>query len=1062
MAAVEIEHEYNEHTKTKEELCSEFKTDLQKGLKSEEIEARQARYGLNELGGENAVPWWKVLLRQVANALTVILVVAVVLAAVKRDWLEMSVILVVIVGNTIIGFKQEYSAEKTMEALKSMASPTAKVMRDTTLVYVSAKEVYPGDILVFEEGDIIPADGRIIECFHLNVDEALLTGESVPVEKISDVIPDPHKAMADRVNMVYSSTTVTRGRGKAIVTRTGMRTEVGKIATQIEKEESESANQRTPLQKAMAVLAYSCFGIALVLILIVFGINQFELDDATLGYAIGLAIAIIPEGLLVVITLTMAAGVKTMAQQKAIVRKLLALENIGSVTTICSDKTGTLTQGKMVLTRVYLPGLGLIQVTGQGYQPLGLIHSLDSNGEAAGDPYRRNNMPEALLKLTECCALCNMSVIKRKGQTSEEESLRLLKENDYEDPPSGTFKQISLDDIPRKVVQTVEDTAVDEWEAIGDPTEAAMQVYAWKAHMSKPELTSPSTASCPLSFELVQEYPFDATIKRMSVIYRETEDGKNENWVFTKGSLEAVLKCTTKKIELDGSITHLGDSKQAFESKMEKNMEALASKGLRVLAIAARLVPNDLSGELENWKREDAERDLVFIGLVGLYDPPRVESKNAVMKCKEAGIMVHMLTGDHPKTATSIAQEIGILPSHFKEGEDVMVATTFDEIDDEKLATMKLPRVIARCTPTTKVKMVNALQARKQVVVMTGDGTNDAPSLKGANIGVSMGLAGSDVAKEASDIILTDDNFASIVKAIAEGRRIFANVQKFVSHLMSTNVSEIIVLIIGLAFTDAQGRSVYPLSAVQILVINMLTSSPPAIGLGLEKATPSQMRVPPRNTSKVGSGVFTVELLVDIFLFGFFLGAFALSIWSIALYATFVPTPELPSPLGSNCNSKTATAANCNYVLRARGATFTFLSICLLYHAINCRSTKHSVFMSKTYGLRTFYKNRVLFWSVISGTIIVILSLYVPGLNDQAFQQYPIGWEWGPVIGFIIAFSGVAELFKYLKRHYFPESFFADIYNKNTEFEEDADAEEKEKVEAAKKSTSDIDEVRVD
>jgi potassium/sodium efflux P-type ATPase len=395
-----------------------------------------------------------------------------------------------------------------------------------------------------------------------------------------------------------------------------------------------------------------------------------------------------------------------------------------------------------------------------------------------------------------------------------------------------------------------------------------------------------------------------------------------------------------------------------------------------------------------------------------------------------------MLTGDHPKTAAVIAREIGILPPNYRQGIDAVSAVDFDKISDEKLLTMRLPRVIARCSPTTKVKMVNALQARKQIVVMTGDGTNDAPSLKIANIGVAMGMAGSDVAKQASDIILTDDNFATIVKAVAEGRRIFSNVQKFVSHLMTTNVSEIIALVIGLAFTDQKGESVFPMSAIEILVLNMLTSSPPAIGLGMEPASPEQMKTPPRDSSKRGSGVFSLELITDIFYYGTVMGVLTLAVWSVALYANFRPNLAigLTSPLGFECND----ASNldvCSYVFRARAASYATLSFMFMIHSYNLRSLKYSIIRSQKYGPGTFGKNKVLVWSNVFGFFIVITTLYIPGLNVYAFLHQGISWEWLPVIVSQVLFLGFAEGYKYCKRHYFPKSFFAAEYNPHAEYE---------------------------
>lgn len=784
-------------------------------------------------------------------------------------------------------------------------------------------------------------------------------------------------------------------------------------------------------------------------------------------------IAIIPEGLLTVITITMAIGVKNMAQQKAIVRKMLALENIGSTTVICSDKTGTLTQGKMVLKQVYVPGCGSFAVSGNGYSPIGEIKRLQSNSDhvsgndasdkdSVAEHLNALNMPQPLFRLTECASLCNMAIIKRKGLTAEEQAQRLIYPKGERKDKKRKWKRYRLrrSGTETSPGNTAGDQQPDEevWEAIGDPTEAALQAFAWKAKLSKPSLVSISVKAAPLSFELLQEYPFDAVLKRMSVIYREqTTDGKKIYWTFAKGSVESLLDLSKGSMSAEGEFKPFESEEESksFARSIIQQMETFAGKGLvsfslrihelflisrcmmmmkRVLALACK---RSLEEPQASVGRDEAESELMFLGIVGIYDPPRPESKQAIQQCHEAGIAVHMLTGDHPKTAAVIAKEIGILPSNYQPSIDAVSATDFDKLSDETLATMRLPRVIARCSPTTKVKMVNALQARKQVVVMTGDGTNDAPSLKKANIGIAMGMAGSDVAKQASDIILTDDNFATIVKAVAEGRRIFRNVQKFVSHLMTTNVSEIIVLIIGLAFKDQRGQSVFPMSAIQILVLNMLTSSPPAIGLGLEPQSPELMKIPPRDTSKPGSGVFSYELVIDIFYYGTVMGVLTLSVWSVALYADFQPNPSigLVSPLGLECSENTSGNSDlCHYVFRARGAAYAALSLMFLIHAYNLRSLKYSIIKSSKYGPRTFANNKVLMWSTFSGIVIIIVTLYIPVLNRSAFLHEGISWEWIPVVFSLVVFMALVEGYKYCKRHYFPKSFFAAEFNQAAEY----------------------------
>ncbi|CAB4494542.1 unnamed protein product [Rhizophagus irregularis] len=701
-----------------------------------------------------------------------------VISFVFKDYVEGAVIAFVAVTNTLIGFTQEYSAEKTMESLRRMASPTTRVIRGDSLISVSTRDIVIGDIIVFEEGDVIGADARLFEVFNLEVDEALLTGESIPVAKSVNEIEDHDKPLGDRIDMVFSSTTVTKGRGKGIAVNIGMKTEIGKIAKTLA---STSVVTRTPLQKKLEILAYALFGLAIILAIIVFGVNKWVVNNEVVIYAISLGISVIPEGLVAVITLTMAFGVRQMAKNYAIVRKLNALEALGSVTNICSDKTGTLTQSKMIATDAWLPGDGLYRISGRnGFSPEGKIYRCGTNGtnetseiEVEDEEVTSDNMRYAFTRLVQASALCNMAVIKKgKGD--------------------------------------------DEWHAIGDPTESALQVFAHKAGLPKPVLTAE-----PFKFELVQEYAFD----------------------------------TELKLNLD---------REKFGPELYNELEKLASKGMRVLSLAyRRVIKSDI--EISKWTREKADTDMIFLGLVGIYDPPRPESKAAIQRCFGAGIEVHMLTGDHPTTASAIAKEIGILPllwSPELENEGkfnsqlVMTAAQFDALSDAEVDNLsELPKVIARCSPDTKVKMIDALHRRNKYVAMTGDGVNDSPSLKKADVGIAMGLGGSDVAKQASDIVLSDDNFATIVNAIAEGRRIFSNIQKFILHLLSGNAGEIVTLIIGLSFIDSDGISVNPMSPLQILFLNMVTSSPPAMGLGVERASGDIMRYPPRSKG----GLFTWE-----------------------------------------------------------------------------------------------------------------------------------------------------------------------------------------------------------
>ncbi|KAK3838283.1 MAG: potassium/sodium efflux P-type ATPase [Linnemannia gamsii] len=961
-----VEPETPFHTFSVDQVADHYQTSTLEGLSSEEAAKRLQTYGHNELEGDGGVKWYKVLWRQIANTLVCILLIATALAFATKDFAEGGVILFVIVSNAAIGFWQEFNAEQTMEALRNMSSPTAQVIRDESRITIPNNQAVVGDIMIFEDGDVIGADCRLFEVFNLETDEALLTGESLPVQKSLVTIEKADEALGDRLNMVFSSTTVVKGRAKGIVTSTGMKTQIGQIATTLL---SVDGDEKTPLQKRLDKMAYCVFAAAILLVIIVFGVHNFEYSNEVAIYAISVSIAIIPEGLIAVITLTMAFGVSRMAEVKAIVRRLSSLESLGAVTNICSDKTGTLTQSKMVAVRMWFPEDGYYRVTGTGFTPEGEIYK---QGETvAGDfPTQEELIPNGsgsnhFLRTLQVASLCNMAELRR----------------------------------------TLHPETHGEWTAIGDPTEIALQVLAQKAGLAKPDLIEQG-------FALVSEFPFDSSVKRMSVLYQAPPTNSSTSgahFIFTKGATERVLGCCTSYRAGDVERTIEGEkgSRADFENLIEEKMTILAEKGLRVLTLAYRKFDVQAGVDLvHGLVRDEVESNLVFLGLVGIYDPPRAESRPAVLQCYEAGVRVHMLTGDHPSTAAAIAKEVAIIPEDVPVLNNplIMTAAQFDGLTDEEVDRLEeLPRVVARCSPNTKVKMISALHRRNLFVAMTGDGVNDSPSLKASNVGIAMGQSGSDVAKQASDIVLTDDNFATIVKAVAEGRRMFANIQKFIQHLMSANVAEIVVLIIGLAFKDRDNHAVFPMSPVEILFLNMITSSPPAMGLGLEPPSESNMREPPRSAKQ---GLFSFEVVMDTFVYGLIMGALSFASFSIVVFGFN------GGEMGRGCNKDWS--ESCEGVFRARATSYACLTFLILAHAVNCRSLREPGWTRKN--LMTLKENKMLWLSIVIGALLVFPVIYIPGFNHNVFKHSPMSYEWGLVIASLVLFILFAELYKFIKR----------------------------------------------
>lgn len=698
-----------------------------------------------------------------------------------------------------------------------------------------------------------------------------------------------------------------------------------------------------------------------------------------------------------------------MRRRKVLTRKLSALEALGGITNINSDKTGTLTQGQMVARKAWIPGYGVLTVQGsndasdptQGSVRFGdetEAPGAEAEKQEAHEKHRATKFVEPEGKAERHNRFARQTPNEKTGTTATPVEMT---------PALDAFLRSSaLCNIATVRYNSNE----KKWQTTGDPTEIALQVFSTRFEKGKKALETSG-------WKQIAEYPFDSNVKRMSVIYSSNEP--DEQLICCKGAVERIL-------DLCVDLGH-GDQKQEMNDEIKdtvlRRMRSFADQGLRVLAVAQR-TPLATIRSGEDLQREDVEKDLTLLGLAGLYDPPRLETKGAVKQCTEAGIKVHMLTGDHPGTAAAIAKEVGIIPRDMSVlPQDVAeslvkTAAEFDGMSDEEIDKMpELPLVIARCAPNTKTRMIGALHRRDKFAAMTGDGVNDGPSLQAADVGIAMGLSGSDVAKGASDIVLTDDNFASIISAIEEGRRMFDNIQKFVLHLLASNVGEVVLLICGLGFQDRSGFSVFPLSPLQILWINMVTSGFPAFGLGREKAAYNVMMRPPHSNKK---GVFTWQVIADMLVYGTLMGVLCLLTFVIVIYGPGVDT------LGFDCNrsfNDENAADTCDVVFRARAAVFAELTWLILVTAWEVKSLRRSLLHldpRAPVGLKTvahdLYENRFLFYSVTLGSLVVFPCVYIPGLNTNVFKHKGITWEWGLSVGAVVIYLLGVELWKAAKR----------------------------------------------
>ncbi len=761
------------HEKEIGDVLRQLKTS-EEGLTAHEAEVRLHREGYNELTAKNGVRRWKILVQQFASPLVAILVVALVISIFLNEYIDAIIIGSIVILNALLGFTLEYKAEKAIEALQKMASAKAKVLRNGKETRIESRLLVSGDIIFVEMGDIVPADARILEAHDLETQEASLTGESFPVQKSTEKLP-LKTALAERNNCLYSSTTITKGRAKAVVMATGMKTEVGKIASLIK----ESAPGLTPLQQKLRELGKYLTIAVIVIALIVFGAGVLQGRDATEMFltALALAVAAIPEGLPAVITISLALGVQRMVKRRALVRKLPAVETLGSVNVICTDKTGTLTHNEMTVTKVWASNQQYL-FGGSGYDAKGEIFL---NGTAID--------PTLLNMLLKIGVHCNNAQFEWQGK----------KRN-----------------------------------AIGDPTEAALLVSGEKGGIVRATLNRKE--------ERIDEVPFTSERKMMTTIHRV--DGKTMS--YTKGAPEVVLN-SCDKILIDGKITRLDPE---LKKTILRQNTLFAEEALRVLAFAYN----------ENATKERAEKNMIFVGLQAMIDPPRKEAKEAVKRCQSAGIRTIMITGDQKATAEAIAKQLGMKG----------IAVTGEELDAMANLEQKIQDidVFARVNPEHKMRIIDALQKRGYVVAMTGDGVNDAPALKKADIGVSMGITGTDVAKEASDMILTDDNFATIVNAVEEGRAIFDNIRKFVNYLLSSNLGEIVLIFLATIL----GMPL-PITAIQLLWINLVTDGLPAVALGFDPAEEGIMKRKPRAAKE---NIVSKKLSENILVLGFLVGGLTL------------------------------------------------------------------------------------------------------------------------------------------------------------------------------------------
>jgi Ca2+-transporting ATPase len=860
------------------------------GLTEAKVEHRLDLYGPNELEAADRISPWAILFEQFKDVLIIILLIATAISAFLGHGVEAIAIAVIVLFAVLLGFIQEYRAERAIEALKEMAAPTVTVIRDGQEIELPARELVPGDLILLRAGDKVAADARLVESVNLQADEAALTGESVPVEKNTEPLDGEDLALGDRSNMVFGGTIATYGRGRAVVVGTGMNTQFGRIAQMLQSVKSG----KTPLQRTLDRLGRVLAVAALVVVaaIVAMGMLRGQPLLEMFIFGIALAVAVVPEALPAVVTISLAIGVQRMVKRNALVRRLSAVEALGSTSVICSDKTGTLTKDEMTVRKLYTPERTLT-ISGSGYEPEGEL-SLD-------------------------------------GSAVE---------------PSPQETELLLAAALVSDAHLVRDDTHGAWHIKGDPTEGAMIVAAAKSGLHKDDLD--------LEFPRIGEIPFTSEAKRMTTLHSIA----NGQVAYAKGAPETILDSCSRQLTAPGEVA-LGD---ADRDKILEAVQQMAGEALRVLAVARKA----------DATLEDAEHDMTFLGLLGMIDPPRPEARAAVERCEQAGIRVVMITGDHPLTAAAVARELGL----FKAGRAVTGAELEDMSDEELERNVETIEVYSRVSPADKLRVVTALQERGHVAAMTGDGVNDAPALKKADIGIAMGITGTDVSKEAAAMTLLDDNFASIVAAVEEGRGIFENIKKYLMYLLSSNIGEI-----GLMAGATVAGLPLPLTAVQILYVNLATDGLPALALSVDPPEDDLMQRQPRNAR---AGVFTRPVLTLMIIGG---------LWSTAV----------------NLGLFTWALRSGRSVAEAMTMTFVSLVLIQFFKAYNFRSDRQSV-LHRPFANK--WLNLAIFWEL--GLLVFIVSF--PPLHEP-FGTYALSRaDWLIAIGVSLTISPVLELAKWFER----------------------------------------------
>ncbi len=931
------------HNAPADQTIKQLETDRHKGLTAKEAVRRLETHGYNELQERPRPGFLQMFLAQFNNFVIWILIGASIISALLGDYIEASAIMAIVILNAAIGVIQEGKAEEALAALKKMAAPDAQTIRDGHRGIIAARELVPGDVVLLEAGNFIPADLRLLEGINLKIDEASLTGESFPAQKDAGSTAPMDAVLGDRRNMAYMGTMTTYGRGRGLVVSTGMNTEMGRIAEMIQSYEEEP----TPLQIRLDQLGKWLGWGSLIICALVFAVAIGRNADWTavaesglLDYlkaeqetivelfmvAITLAIAAVPEGLPAIVTINLALGMREMVKRNALIRRLQAVETLGSASVICSDKTGTLTQNEMTAVMLSVWGMQL-RVTGEGYQPIGrfaLAGSDTDRPEEEEEDVNPADFPDVGI-LLRGALLCSDAALEDADDGDDHQRMRM----------------------------------------VGDPTEGALVVAAAKANIwrEKSEMRNPRVA----------EIPFDSNRKRMTTIHQKS-DG-NGHVVFVKGAPDVVLEYCTHALK-QGQAMPMDD---AVRERISGANREMAASALRILAVAYREI-GDLPPEVTS---DTIESDLIFVGLVGMMDPARPEVAPAMKRASQAGIRTVMVTGDYPETARAVAEKVGLLRSNGR----VVTGAELNQMPDEELiAIADTVDVYARVSPAHKVRIVEAFKANREVVAMTGDGVNDAPALKRANIGVAMGITGTDVTKETADMVLTDDNYASIVSAVEQGRAIYANIRKFVFYLLSCNLAEITTIFIATLLGWPS-----PLTPIQLLWLNLLTDGAPALALGVEKGDPDIMERPPRPTDEpIINRHMRLGMLVQ-----------TLSITTVVLIAYWLGMKE-----GEMLHGVGSAGA----IRLARTMAFVTLSSSELFRAYTARSEYFSMFGIGVFG------NRYMQYAVGASLLLLMAVVYVPFLGP-IFDTTPITpLEWAEMLPLILFPSVAAELTKWYMR----------------------------------------------